>query len=177
MIYFISDMHFGHKGSLLWQDGTVRPEFKDIDEMDKTIIDNWNSVVTNEDIVYVLGDFAYKCSESKIRYIFDSLNGEIILIRGNHDNRVLKVNKKKNRFKEVHQYLELEYNNQWFILFHYPIKEWNNKFHDSIHLHGHTHERIPNIEGKIMNVSVEQLNYTPISIEEIISKFKKDEKK
>ncbi len=171
MIYFISDTHFGHKGSLRWSNRENR-EFKDVEEMNKTIIDNWNSIVTDEDTVYHLGDFSYKTSNSTIKHIFDSLNGKIILVKGNHDGQTLKVNKLVHRFESIHDRIILEYDNYTFILDHYPIESWMLKNRGSIHLHGHTHKRTPNIDGKIMNVSCEMINYTPVSIEEIINKFK-----
>ena len=54
--FVISDLHLGHKNIIKLCD---RP-FKSLEEMDNVIINNWNKVVTDEDIVYVLGDFAYK---------------------------------------------------------------------------------------------------------------------
>lgn len=170
MIYFISDTHFGHKGSLNWPNGENR-EFKDVKEMNKVIIDNWNSVVKEEDTVYHLGDFSYKTSNSTIKHIFDSLKGKIILIKGNHDGQTLKVNKNYKRFESVHDRLVLEYKGKTFILDHYPIESWMLKNRGSIHLHGHTHKRIPNIFGKIKNVSCEVINYIPISIEDIIKEM------
>jgi calcineurin-like phosphoesterase family protein len=170
MVYFISDTHFGHKGSLKWPNGAAR-NFKDLNEMHETIINNWNSVVKKDDIIYFLGDFAYKCSEKQIKHFFDSLNGTIIFIKGNHDGRTLKANQKYHRFQSVHELLHLTINNKEFILCHYPIESWNGKNRGAIHLHGHTHERTPNITGNIMNVSCEVVNYTPVSIEEVINKF------
>jgi calcineurin-like phosphoesterase family protein len=172
MIYFISDPHFGHKGSLNWPNGNARP-FKTVEEMNTTIINNWNSVVTDEDTVYCLGDFAYKSSINTIIYVFSKLKGKIILIKGNHDGRTLKANQRIHRFESMHDRLEFMYKDILFILDHYPIYCWKNKNKGSIHLHGHTHEHSPNIDGNIMNVSCEVINYTPISIEEIITKFKK----
>lgn len=62
------------------------------------------------------------------------------------------------------------------ILFHYPIASWNGRFRNSIHLHGHTHnsdiDNDDGVFGHILNVSVEHLNYIPISFDEVINKFK-----
>jgi len=170
MIYFISDTHFGHKGSLSWPNGKARP-FKDVNEMNQTIINNWNSIVTDEDTVYMLGDFAYKCNTTTINHIFNSLKGKIIFIKGNHDGRTLKANQFKHRFESVHDRINFEYNGYTFVLDHYPIYSWLLKNRGSIHLHGHTHGTPTNITGKIMDVSCEALNYKPISIEDIIKKF------
>jgi len=169
MIYFISDTHFGHKGSLTWPDGNAR-KFKDVYEMNQVMVNNWNSVVTEEDIVYHLGDFAYKTSASTIRHIFSSLKGTIIFIKGNHDGMTLKTNKKHPRFNSVHDILELEYNGKLFILCHYPIESWKNKNKASIHLHGHTHGNSTNVHNRL-DVSVEVFDYKPISIEEVLIKL------
>jgi calcineurin-like phosphoesterase family protein len=172
MKYAISDTHFGHKGSLNWPNGNAR-EFTDINEMNQTIIDNWNSIITDEDTVYMLGDFAYKASNATIKHIFKSLKGKIILIKGNHDGQTLKTNQKEHRFESVHDILEFEYNDKQFVLCHYPIQSWRLKERGSIHLHGHTHKTIPNITGNIMNMSCEVINYTPVLLDDIINKFNK----
>jgi len=170
MEYFISDTHFGHKGSLNWPNEAAR-KFKNVKEMNETIINNWNSIVKKEDTVYFLGDFAYKCSEKEIKKFFDLLNGKIILIKGNHDNRTLKANQKYHRFESIHDLLHITLYNREFVLCHYPIESWNGKNRGTIHLHGHTHERNTNITGNILNVSCEVINYTPLSIEQVINKF------
>ena len=85
MNYFISDLHFGHKNCLAFDN---RP-FINIEERDKTIVDNWNSVVGIDDDVYVLGDISWHNATKTIE-IFKQLKGRIHLIQGNHDNRILK---------------------------------------------------------------------------------------
>ena len=75
MIWFISDSHFGHSAIVLY---CGRP-FKNSDEMDETIIRNWNQIVKPEDTVCHLGDFSLSRSEKYQEYI-DALNGKIILI-------------------------------------------------------------------------------------------------
>lgn len=175
MIYFISDTHFGHKGSLNWPNGNAR-EFTNAHEMDIYMIQQWNSVVNPEDAVYHLGDFAYKASPRYIGDIFNLLNGKIILIKGNHERLTLKANNRYNRFDSVHDVSEIEYNGYRFVLFHYPIESWNGKNRGSIHLHGHTHSRNPGISGRIKNVSVECLDYKPISIDEVIQEINAKDK-
>lgn len=167
MIYFISDTHFSHKGSLHWPNGNARP-FQDVVQMNKTIIDNWNSLVRDTDTVYHLGDFAYKTSMSGIKRLFCELRGNIILVKGNHDGRTLKVNKQQPRFDSVHDIVELEYNNKLFVLCHYPIESWKNKSHGAIHLHGHCHGGGTLIKNRL-DMSVEAIGYKPISIDDVIS--------
>ena len=80
MIYFISDTHFHHHNIINYCN---RP-FKDVNEMNKIIINNWNNIVTENDTVYHLGDFCL-FSDEEIKNIFNKLNGNKILIRGNHE--------------------------------------------------------------------------------------------
>jgi calcineurin-like phosphoesterase family protein len=170
MIYFISDTHFGH-ANIIKFDNRKDKAFKDINEMNQFIIDKWNSIITDEDTVYCLGDFSYKISTKTLLHIFNSLNGKIILIEGNHDARTLKANKIAHRFESVHKLLELNYNKIHFVLCHYPLESWRLKERKSIHLHGHVHGNLEyNRFKNRIDVSCEAIDYTPISIEEIIKK-------
>ena len=83
-IFYIADTHFGHDNIRKLSN---RP-FSTVEEMDNALINNWNSVVTDDDDVYILGDFSYK-SEDPIDYL-KKLNGKKHLIVGNHDNKLLK---------------------------------------------------------------------------------------
>jgi calcineurin-like phosphoesterase family protein len=109
--------------------------------------------------------------------ILNNLKGNIFLIRGNHDKDKY-LNIYGDRFIWIKYYHELNYifedKEYTFILMHYPISSWNRMYKQSIHLHGHNHKIInyKNItKFNIMNVSVENLNYKPISIEKIIKNF------
>lgn len=160
-IFVISDLHLGHKNIIKLCN---RP-FKTLEEMDNTIINNWNKVVSKEDIVYVLGDFAYKGLNAE-KYL-DKLNGNIILIRGNHDKYI-----RHNKIKAVYDYKEIEVNEVKYVLSHYPMIAWNGQFRNSVHLYGHVHSsgsdwefpKLPNAHS----VCCEFHNYTPIGI----NKFK-----
>ena len=86
-IFFISDMHFGHEAmtKFLNYDGTrVRP-FNSAKEVDELIIKNWNEMVPEQDVVYVLGDVAYSCRKEYVDSILVRLKGSKKLIAGNHD--------------------------------------------------------------------------------------------
>ena len=95
MNYYIADTHFGHDNIRRLSN---RP-FETIEEMDKTIIDNWNSRVNDNDDIYILGDFSYK-SEDPILYL-KQLIGRKHLIVGNHDGKLLKNPVCKNYFIEI----------------------------------------------------------------------------
>lgn len=76
MIYLISDLHLDHKNIMRYCD---RP-FSSVEEMNRTIIDNWNEVVEEDDFVYLVGDLAFGRRRSKMRYWLKKLNGNVILI-------------------------------------------------------------------------------------------------
>lgn len=176
MKYFISDHHFGHDKIIQM----AKRNFVNVYEMNKHMIEAWNSVVTNDDEVYHLGDIAHKIHFNKVSNILLELNGKIHLVVGNHDYKYL--DKISKRFESVNEYLHFPYVHEGkeykFVLFHYPIGSWNGRFRGSIHLHGHTHNNAiddttgKDIHGHIMNVSVEHLDYKPISIVEVINRFK-----
>ncbi len=165
MIYFTSDLHFNHTNII---NLCYRP-FNDIETMNKTIIDNYNKIVTNKDTVYILGDCGFKPEEQ-----LKQLKGKKILIKGNHD----KLKDIQNCFINIYDYLEIQYNHQKFCLFHYPIAEWNGYFNNSYCLHGHQHNKPEyNLNNKNKNfrcydVGVDANNFTPVSIDEIITFFK-----
>jgi len=81
-IFFTSDTHFGHENIIKY---CKRP-FANAAEMDKALIRNWNRVVGPHDLVYHLGDFAV--GGGPAGPYLDQLNGRIILIHGNHDERI-----------------------------------------------------------------------------------------
>lgn len=134
-IFLTADLHFGHKNIIQYEN---RP-YKDIEEMDNSLINIWNNQVDNDDLVYILGDFSWY-NANKTSEILKKLKGRKILIIGNHDcNFLNKKNFDKNLFEEIHPYLELRYNKKDIIMCHYPIIDWNNKNHGSYHFYGHVH--------------------------------------
>lgn len=164
-IWFISDTHFQHANVIKY---SSRP-FKDADEMDQYMIDKWNSVVSPEDTIYHLGDFALT-SRGKMGEIMTQLNGEKILKLGNHDRAGVSFFLRLG-FKEVFKKRSIIFDDT-FILSHAPLTDeergsrWN--------ISGHTHNNTPFIQGRTINVSVEQIDYTPIDLEyirELVKKF------
>ena len=95
-VFFTSDLHFGHKNIIRFDN---RPFFS-VEEMDKTLIENWNRKVSEDDTVYILGDISWY-NDEKTTEIFAGLNGHKILIKGNHDRVHGKVRKV---FEEITDY-------------------------------------------------------------------------
>lgn len=173
MIYFTSDHHWGHEAIIHM---SKRP-FDNVHQMNKYMIDQWNSIVNPDDEVYHLGDLMYKMNPITFKNsVLNNLNGKIYLIKGNHDKRYL--HRFEDRFEWIKdtEYLKYTYNDKKydFVLFHYPIFSWNGIWRGSIHLHGHTHKNTDDlyfkspISERLLNVNCEFFDYKPISIIQVI---------
>ncbi len=174
MIYFTSDLHFYHENIIKHAN---RP-FNNADEMNSVLIKNWNKTVSDQDSIYILGDFTMKGCDYAER-ILNILHGRKHLIKGNHDRFSDQSNFDKSLFVEITSYKEIVINNTRFMLFHYPILEWNHYFRNAIHLHGHQHNHreynIENRKNKLLryDVGVDANDYKPISVDKIIEFFSK----
>lgn len=127
MIYYTSDLHFGHKNIIQL---TSRP-FSSVEEMDEVLIKNWNNKVTKNDLVYILGDFTWYNSVEKNLKILERLNGTKHLILGNHDpaNKIKPLLHCFNNIVFPTCYEEIHDSGNDVVLCHYPIEDWNCKFH------------------------------------------------
>jgi calcineurin-like phosphoesterase family protein len=171
MIYFTADTHFCHKNVI---ESCNRP-FDNIEQMNQTLIDNWNSRVKAEDEIYILGDFFWRGKISEANEILEKLKGRKYMLRGNHDFFLDDKDFNKTHFEWIKDYHVLKYQWKKIILFHYPIWEWEGYLRGSIHLHGHVHDnagiyhRGTEALGKqAINVGVDVHGYYPISIEEVL---------
>ena len=170
--FFIADTHYGHGNIIKFCN---RP-FLNVKEMNEALIKNWNSIVSENDEVYHLGDVAMK-NPLIAKQFLESVNGKIYLIKGNHEQSVLKKESNIKRFEWVKDYYELDLSfKQKMVMFHYPIASWNKCHHGAMMLHGHCHNSY-NGNGKIMDVGVDNpiVNFAPINIDTIIKIM--DEKK
>lgn len=162
-IYLISDTHFGHWFAVrFWK----RP-FKDIKDMNNTLIANWNSRIKEEDVVIILGDF-FAGNRLFLKYLLSNLNGEKILIKGNHDFKFRYKKLLKERGISIYNKMEFSLNEHRFLLTHKPIKRVPEK---TINIHGHHHRKlIPSKyeQNKYFNVAVDHNNYKPVALEEIV---------
>ena len=174
MIYFTADLHFGHRNILKLCE---RP-FTTVEEMDMTLTRNWNAVVHKRDEVYILGDFTMLHSEAAYNYL-TRLKGRKYFIRGNHDqflNNIEKFAEYDRKLGEeqsehdakygaqiewVKDYHILKHRGRKFVLFHYPIAEWDGLWRGAIHLFGHVHRNppaLPNHNSALaFNVGVDEM--------------------
>ena len=158
--WIISDTHFGHAKIIEY---AGRP-FKSVPEMDEIIIENWNKRVDKKDQVVFLGDFAF--ANAEITKIYRKrLNGEIIMIMGNHD-RHRSISWWQNHGFIVFPYPIVYKNN--FILSHEPV-DWITGKYPLLNIHGHEHEKTAyNISNHHYNVSVEAAHYLPLRLHDVI---------
>ena len=183
-IFYIADTHFGHANIMRYDN---RPFFSDVGLMDETLVKNWNNVVTNEDTVYILGDFSWH-NEYNTLMILQKLKGRKILIKGNHDRISQEVRK---YFDKICDYLEVTDQGTKVILSHYPMPFWNGQFRDTVHLYGHVHnshqwnilenwkkelKQLQALPMRMYNVGcmMNYMNYTPRTLDEILKGAKHD---
>lgn len=166
MIYYISDMHFFHNRIMTL---SKRP-FMDVEEMHETIIRNWNRVVSCWDKVYILGDVGFY-HRHEIVEILNRLHGHKYLVIGNHDTENLRHKSYRDCFEGVYPYTEIYDKDRKVVLFHYPIEEWNGFYRERYHLHGHVHGQDQELKKlpRRYNVSVERIDYTPRTLDELIA--------
>lgn len=164
--WFISDTHFNHAKIIEY---SKRP-FKDVDEMNRTLIKNWNERIKKDDTVYFLGDFCFVFKGSpKAEHWISQLNGRIVFIKGNHDeNNTLKT--------DIHSLL-LDKNERFFYLVHKPEDGETGMINIVGHVHaawkfktfqwdiGHTTDCI--------NVGVDVWSYRPVNFNEMMKEYKK----
>lgn len=169
-VFFISDTHFGHSNIIKFEP-VARP-FETIEEHDEKLVDNWNSVVNKNDIVWHLGDFSM--SQQAVN-IAARLNGTKHLVMGNHDTAPTATYLKY--FYKLHGVASYK----GYILTHVPVHQQKHRYKGNIHGHLHSkrvrYEVDPKLIGTEMgydpwylNCSVEQINLTPILFEELIGR-------
>lgn len=168
-IWVTSDTHFNHANIIKYCN---RP-FSSIEEMNETIISNWNNVVSKDDIVYHLGDFALG-DKSLIPNILKRLNGYINFIMGNHDNlNIMLETRKQSLIKNISWEDVFKVGKKIIILNHYPFGSLPdpNYNDDIIQLHGHVHstpDKPWNYFDNQYDVGVDNNNFTPVNLAELL---------
>ena len=170
MTYFTGDQHLGHANIIK---SCGRP-FLDVAEMDKTIIGNWNSRVTDNDDVFILGDVSYRSGED-VGSMLKRLRGHKHLILGNHDRTWMKNCDALKYFESIEQLGFVTLGTRCLFLCHYPMMEWDGSFHGSYLVYGHIHNATgqpfwPLIRDNphMLNAGVDVNNFYPVTFEELV---------
>jgi calcineurin-like phosphoesterase family protein len=162
-VFIISDTHFSHKNIITYEQ---RP-FTEVDHMDSTMINNWNKVVSDNDLVFHLGDVSI-AGAKRSEFILNQLNGRKILILGNHDH-FSKTKWKNLGFDPHERYVYKDY-----LLTHIPVDE--TPLAIAVHggflkgnIHGHVHSQNQHLNQELYKCAcVELIDYTPVLFDDFI---------
>jgi len=185
-VYFTSDTHFNHaniikycnrpfyyeedfvgEGELAnrpWKNPVIK--YRREEWMNKTLINNWNSIVSPDDIVYHLGDFGFLNSEEYAEYL-NKLNGHVVLFKGNHDDQ----NKVKTYLDKAMMY----FGGKVVFAQHHPPEEIPIcDFVICGHIHNNWKFKInkQNLNIPIINVGVDVNQYAPISTNSLLKQYR-----
>ena len=168
--FYIGDLHFGHKNVLEFDH---RP-YLDVEDMDRNLIKCWNDKVSDDDNVYILGDFAF-CNKKPEEWYLEQLKGKKHLVIGNHDNKLLRNQKAVGYFESVEKMMHVVDNGQHICLCHFPIASWYGRYKGHWHIYAHVHCDVDDAFlymmkfEKALNATACINYYTPSSLSELVS--------
>lgn len=182
LTFFISDLHFGHENVIKYSN---RP-FLSVEEMDQTLVDNWNSIVKEKDTVIIAGDIAMRYSSNYAYNIVKKLKGHKHLVFGNHDKAIKKNKDFVNLFESVSDLLTVKVQDKEaiggtrrIVVCHYPMLVWDRSHYGAWHLHGHCHGTLPDDNTSLrFDIGVDAWTtygtklYRPIEYNEIKERMK-----
>jgi calcineurin-like phosphoesterase family protein len=172
MIFYTSDLHLCDEKI---RKVCNRP-FDSIQSMNRVLTRNWNERISDADTVYILGDI-FPCDGYNVKDILDlvkKLNGEKILVAGNHDDDYRQPLNDSGLFKDIKHMAFVRDLNKEVVLCHYPLMTWRNDEKGSVHLYGHIHNKnLPEIrryyKGKsAYNVGLDVRNFVPLTLYDIL---------
>ena len=158
-IFFTADTHFGHAAMIRYEN---RP-FKDTKDMEQKLTKNWNAVVSPEDMVFVLGDFA-EGDKVEVTRLCESLNGQKVLILGNHDIQSPQWYRECGFYEASQWPIVIQ---GFWILSHEPLYINENMPYANIYGHVHKNPIYKDLSRQSFCACVERTEYRPISFEEI----------
>lgn len=168
LVYFIADPHFGHENVLRLCN---RP-FDTIEQMNETLIQNWNRRVTGSDNIYIVGDMFFRCDDPEA--ILRRLHGKKHLLIGNHDSSWMSKVKLDKYFKSVELMAITSTGTHAVTLCHYPLLSWKHA-RTSYMIHGHIHANTdmdfwPLLLARenVLNAGVDLNGFQPVTLEELI---------
>lgn len=162
-VWFTSDTHFHHKRCAVEHRG-----FSSVSEMNDRLVLEWNEKVKKGDAVYHLGDVSLGGVDETVETL-SRLNGEIFLIKGNHDSVQLKqaVASRFVWIKDLHEFKTKKFGVP-VVLCHYCLRTWNRSHYGAYQLHGHSHGTLEYDHHSLsMDVGVDCWDYAPISFDDV----------
>ncbi|MCP1558842.1 UNVERIFIED_ORG: calcineurin-like phosphoesterase family protein [Methylobacterium sp. SuP10 SLI 274] len=169
--FFTSDTHFGHRGLLKPTMGRPRP-FASIEAHDEALVAAWNAVVRPDDLVWHLGDFAYRCALPYAASIRARLNGRIRLVRGNHEELGERLDW-EGPVVDVQRVFVQDPgmpNPRAVFCSHYSHRTWPHAHHGDLHLYGHSHGSLPGTRASL-DVGVDCWNWAPVLLKDILQRM------
>ena len=188
-IFFTSDTHYGHSNicsaTTKWDNASnLTREFKSLDHMNSTLVNNINNMVGEDDILIHLGDWSFGGFDRIQEFRSKILCKNIHLVLGNHDHHIERDREGVRKlFSSVQNYLRLEVvkpinksltDKHIFVCMHYPIISWDGMNNENIHLFGHVHlpSHLRVMEGRAMDVGCDGNGLEPISMDEVVDILK-----
>ncbi len=166
-IWFTSDNHFSHTNVIKY---CKRP-FTSVEEMNETMIQNWNSLVKAGDQIYHLGDFAL-CKADEATKIVRRLSGQKFMVWGNHDKYTRKDSAFVGHWAWNRDLTEIKINDLRVVLCHFAMKTWNKSHYGAYQLHGHSHGSLKDDPGSLqLDVGVDCWDYRPVNLDEIVNRM------
>lgn len=159
--WFTADWHLDHDNIIKHCN---RP-FKDVKEMNTTIIDNANDLVKVNDRLIHLGDVEYRGSGESLSKLIARINCKnMAVVLGNHDREHV-LSKYFTILPQCYEYRNEDYR---IILCHYAMRVWSKSHHGSVHLYGHSHGTLPLIPGMAaFDIGVDSWNFKPLSLDQV----------
>lgn len=186
-LFFTSDLHFGHRNVINFCN---RP-FTDIKDMSEKLIENWNAVVNNNDIVFVLGDTFWFNDSRTIKKVLEQLNGkEIYILPGNHcdfdayhrvdDPRIHLCQDIVCLWLTSADFERRHWHRKTMEIWmsHYPLTTWPHRENGAFQLFGHIHSQPGKTEGVDQNLALhwnqadvgcDYWEWKPVLFEDVLS--------
>ena len=168
--YYYGDPYFGHSNVIRMCN---RP-FENVEAMNETLIERWNSRVTGQDDVYIIGDMFFRCEDPET--ILRQLKGHKHLLVGNHDTSWMERVPLSRYFVDVEELSVVTDGKRTIAMCHYPLLTWKHQHRaNSYMIHGHLHNNTdqdfwPSIcaRERLLNAGVDINSFMPVTIEELI---------
>lgn len=167
--FWCSDHHLFHTKIIQFS----RPQFSTVEEHNEALRENHNKVVKDTDTVWFLGDVILSVNDESAFDFLKTFNGKKKLVLGNHDT-AYRIKKYVHIFDQVVAYHTIDQRDgrdAGFIVSHIPVHSSQLDERFKYCIHGHLHDKLVD-DPRYVNVSMEQINFTPISTEEIREKLK-----